>query len=57
MSTVSMPLRFGPSDAELIRNADGSMIVRSPHALAPCPRAMTDLLDHWAAADRCASRA
>ena len=49
MATVSMPLRFGPSDVEVVRHPDGSMIVRSPHRLGPYPRAITDRLDQWAA--------
>jgi feruloyl-CoA synthase len=48
MKTVNTPLRFGPSDVDLIRNPDGTVTVRSPHPLGPYPRAMTDWLDHWA---------
>ncbi|MFL9824070.1 feruloyl-CoA synthase [Rhodoplanes sp. SY1] len=40
---------YGPSEVELIARDDGSIVVRSPHALAPYPRSMTDRLDHWAA--------
>ena len=48
MTTARVPLRFGPSDVDVVRNADGSMLVSAPHALSPYPRAMTDCLDHWA---------
>ena len=50
MSAPRIQMRFGPPEVEVVRNADGSMIVRSPHALGPYPRAMTDRLDHWSAA-------
>jgi feruloyl-CoA synthase len=55
MAPVNAPLRFGPSDVDLIRNSDGTMIVKSPHRLGPYPRAMTACLEHWAATapERC----
>jgi feruloyl-CoA synthase len=47
---MKIPLTFGPPDVTVDRRADGAIIVRSPHPLAPYPRAMTDWLDHWARA-------
>jgi feruloyl-CoA synthase len=48
MTTGRAQLRFGPSQVEVISNADGSMIVRSPHKLGAYPDAVTDCLDRWA---------
>ena len=48
MTTARIPMRFGPSDVDVIHGADGSQIVRSSHELPDYPRAMTDRLDHWA---------
>ena len=39
---------LGPSDIELERRADGSMLLRSPHPLGPYPAKLTERLDHWA---------
>jgi feruloyl-CoA synthase len=50
METAAAWLRFGPSDVDLIRRHDGTMMVRSPHALGPFPAAVTHWLDHWAQA-------
>ena len=50
MASGRMQLRFGPSEARMTRDADGSICVRSPHALPPYPRSMTDRLEHWARA-------
>lgn len=50
MTTDRLPLRLGPSEVAIDRRPDGSILVRSPHALGPYPRAVTDRLDHWAAA-------
>jgi feruloyl-CoA synthase len=50
METAAPRLRFGPSDVDLIRRPDGSMIVHSPHTLGPYPGAATHWLDHWAMA-------
>lgn len=49
MATARTMLRLGPSEVTVDRRPDGSILVRSPHALADYPRAMTDRLDHWAA--------
>ena len=50
MTTARIPMRFGPTEVEVRRATDGSLLVRSPHPLGDYPRAMTDRLDHWAAA-------
>src|SRR5262245_60094744 len=42
-------LCMGPNDVAMTRREDGCIILRSPHPLPPHPRAMTDLLDRWAA--------
>jgi feruloyl-CoA synthase len=39
---------LGPSEVEVERRADGTMIVRSPHPLPAYPVRLTDRLDHWA---------
>jgi feruloyl-CoA synthase len=39
---------LGPSDVELERRADGSMVLRSPHPLGPYPAKLTERLEHWA---------
>ncbi|MPZ59551.1 MAG: AMP-binding protein [Rhizobiales bacterium] len=44
------PVRLGPRDFELDHRPDGSIIVRSPRALAPHPDKLTERLVHWAAA-------
>jgi feruloyl-CoA synthase len=50
MTTIRRrPLAFGPHDLEVTKRDDGSYLVRSPHALEPYPRAITDRLVHWAA--------
>lgn len=40
---------FGPGDVIAETRSDGSILVRSPHALGDYPRSITDLLDTWAA--------
>ena len=49
MTTTKAPLRLGPTEITIDRRSDGTVLVRSPHALDPYPRTMTDCLDHWAA--------
>ncbi len=44
------PVRLGPRDVEIERRADGSIYLRSPHALASYPAKLTQRLAHWAAA-------
>jgi feruloyl-CoA synthase len=43
------PARLGPLDAVVDRRADGTVYVRSPHALGPYAAKMTERLEHWAA--------
>jgi feruloyl-CoA synthase len=43
------PARIGPLDAVVDRRVDGSVLVRSPHALGPYPAKITERLEHWAA--------
>jgi feruloyl-CoA synthase len=40
--------RLGPLDAVVDRRADGTVYVRSPHALAPHAAKLTERLEHWA---------
>jgi feruloyl-CoA synthase len=42
-------VRLGPSDIVAERRADGCVLLRSPHALGPYPRKLTERLDFWAA--------
>jgi feruloyl-CoA synthase len=44
------PVRLGPREFVLDRRADGSILIRSPHALAPYPDKLTERLLHWAQA-------
>jgi feruloyl-CoA synthase len=44
------PVRLGPRDVVVERRPDGTMHLRSPHALAPYPAKLTERLHHWAAA-------
>jgi feruloyl-CoA synthase len=48
MATPLRELRLGPGDAILEKRADGTMIVRSPHALGVYPERLTERLVHWA---------
>ena len=41
-------VRLGPSDVVVDRRPDGSLLVRSPHALGAYPERMTEPFDHWA---------
>ena len=43
-------LRFGPAGVDVVRRADGCIMVKSRHALGPYPRSVTDCLDRWAEA-------
>jgi feruloyl-CoA synthase len=40
--------RFGPRATRMERGADGSLYLRSPHALGSYPSRVTDALLHWA---------
>ena len=43
------PVRLGPRDVVVERRPDGTVHLKSPHALAPYPAKLTERLDHWAA--------
>jgi feruloyl-CoA synthase len=43
-------VRLGPREVVVERRADGSIHLRSPHALPPYPARLTQRLEHWAAA-------
>ena len=48
-----VPLRqvkLGPSDTQIERRPDGTLLMRSPHALEPYPQKLTERLEHWAKA-------
>jgi feruloyl-CoA synthase len=44
------PVRLGPADVLLDRDADGAIHLRSPHALERYPDKLTQRLEHWAEA-------
>lgn len=44
------PVRLGPREVVFEHRPDGTIHVRSPHALAPYPDKLTERLEHWAAA-------
>ena len=43
------PVRLGPRDVLVDRRADGTIHLRSPHALPPYPVKLTERLEYWAA--------
>jgi feruloyl-CoA synthase len=43
-------VKLGPADVVVERRSDGAIVMRSPHPLAPYPRALTERLTHWAKA-------
>jgi feruloyl-CoA synthase len=43
---------LGSADVEMERRADGSILLRSPHALAAYPARLTERLAHWRALRR-----
>ena len=43
-------MRLGPADVTLERKADGTIFLRSPHALERYPDKLTQRLEHWAKA-------
>jgi feruloyl-CoA synthase len=45
----SRPVRLGPQDVVVARRADGTIDLRSPHALGPYPTKLTERLEYWAA--------
>ncbi len=40
---------FGPAETQVERRADGSLLLKSPHALGPYARCVTAALERWAA--------
>ncbi|HEY7664333.1 MAG TPA: feruloyl-CoA synthase [Xanthobacteraceae bacterium] len=42
-------VRLGPREVVVERRADGTVHLRSPHALAPYPDKLTERLEYWAA--------
>src|SRR5262245_44993652 len=44
------PVRLGPREFVLDRRPDGTLLIRSPRALAPYPDKLTERLLHWAEA-------
>jgi feruloyl-CoA synthase len=42
-------VRLGARDVVMRRRDDGAVFARSPHALGPYPRKLTERLEHWAA--------
>jgi feruloyl-CoA synthase len=44
------PVRLGPPDVTVERRADGTILMRSPHALEPYPQSLTERLVYWAQA-------
>jgi feruloyl-CoA synthase len=51
MGAIARPtrsVRLGPTDIHVERRADGCVLLRSPHALGPYPRKLTERLDFWA---------
>src|SRR5262249_11233924 len=42
-------VRLGPRDVVSERRGDGTILLTSPHALAPYPAKLTGRLEHWAA--------
>jgi feruloyl-CoA synthase len=43
-------VRLGPRDVVSERRSDGTILLRSPHLLAPYPAKLTERLEYWAAA-------
>ncbi len=42
------PVKLGPADVVVERRSDGAILLRSPHALPPFPKKLTERLVHWA---------
>ncbi|MFZ3309742.1 MAG: feruloyl-CoA synthase [Xanthobacteraceae bacterium] len=42
------PVKLGPADVLVERRGDGSIVMRSPHALPPHPHKLTERLAYWA---------
>jgi feruloyl-CoA synthase len=43
-------VKLGPREVSVEKRGDGSVLLRSPHALGPYPKKMTGRLEHWARA-------
>jgi feruloyl-CoA synthase len=54
MRSLTLPplraVKLGPADVIVERRSDGTTLMRSPHALPPYPRTLTERLVHWAEA-------
>lgn len=48
MSALHSDLKFAKPRVDVEKRTDGTMILRSPHPLAPYPRALGEWLVHWA---------
>ena len=48
MHRKTRPVRLGPTEVVAERHAGGVIHLRSPHALGPYPRKLTERLEHWA---------
>ena len=44
-------IRLGPREVIAERRPGGAVHLRSPHALGPYPRKLTERLEHWARRD------
>src|SRR5687768_15144290 len=49
MTRPTRPVRLGPRDVVWLRDADGVLLLRSPHPLPAYPRKLTEKLEYWAA--------
>jgi feruloyl-CoA synthase len=49
LTISTRPVRLGPRDVEIEWRPDGSIRLKSPHALAPFPAKLTERLEYWAA--------
>jgi feruloyl-CoA synthase len=47
-SSPLRPVKLSPADVAVERRSDGTILMRSPHALPPYPRNLTQRLVHWA---------
>ena len=48
MDVPHRPVRLGPTDCDVERRADGSVVMRLQEPLQPYPRRYTDRLVQWA---------
>src|ERR1700719_962330 len=47
-ATPLRAVRLGPADCVSEHRPDGTILMRSPHPLAPYPAKLTERLEHWA---------